>query len=109
MLYRLLRRQKARCHYNKLKKNQIRLLKLQPGSDNDRLVCTLQTVDLLAYDDISATSPIAGLERYEALSYVWGNASVTTEIHCESCALTMRQASKLILQAMAERCMSRKT
>lgn len=93
MLSRLLRRQKARCLYDKLEKNQIRLLKLQPGSDSNHLVCTLHTVDLLAYDDISATSPITGLERYEALSYVWGNDSVTTEIHCESCALMIRQAS----------------
>ncbi|KAJ4983509.1 heterokaryon incompatibility protein [Stagonosporopsis vannaccii] len=83
MLSRLLKRQKAHCRYDKLEKGQIRLLKLQPGCGSNRLVCTLQTVDLLAYDDISATSSITDFERYEALSYVWGDAHLTTEIDCD--------------------------
>jgi hypothetical protein len=75
--------QKQRYQYDALKKNNIRLLKLLPGAREDRIVCTLHAVDLLAYDDIGVEAPIEGLERYEAISYVWGNASQLVEIECK--------------------------
>lgn len=83
MLSRLLKHRQNRCQYHKLEPNHIRLLELQPGVGNDRLVCKLRTVNLLAYDDISAVSSIEGLERYEAISYVWGAPLYTAAIECK--------------------------
>lgn len=70
--------------YQTLDKHQFRLLSIHPGSQDDAIVCSLRVVDLLAYDDVEVTAPINGFERYEAISYVWGNAQDTVKIECES-------------------------
>jgi len=51
--------------YQSLAHGQIRLLRLLPGSGSDPLACYLETVPLRVPCDI----------RYEALSYVWGDAN----------------------------------
>jgi hypothetical protein len=83
LLFHLFKSRKQRYRYEKLKEKHIRLLKLQPGVGKDHLRCTLQAVDLLAYDDIGAEASIEGLERYEAISYVWGDSHHTVEIECK--------------------------
>lgn len=68
--------------YTPLKKHQIRLLKLYPGHPEARICCSLQSVDLLAYDDIKAESTIEGWECFETISYVWGTDGQKVEIIC---------------------------
>jgi hypothetical protein len=46
----------------------VRLLSIEPASDNEKLVCSLTTVSL------------AGKPRYIAVSYVWGAPNDTTEV-----------------------------
>lgn len=75
--------QEQHQQYISLSKNHIRLLKLLPGAEEDRIVCTLHAVDLLAYDDIGVEAPIEGLQWYEAISYVWGDAFNLVEIECK--------------------------
>jgi hypothetical protein len=50
---------------------QVRLLHLHPGSNDDKVSCTLRVVSL---DD---------KPEYEALSYVWGDASDTVDINVQ--------------------------
>jgi hypothetical protein len=80
--FRRSKQRRLRHSYTSLQVNEIRLLRLQPGRKGDRIVCTLHVVNLLAYDDIGADAAIEGFERYEAISYVWGNAHHTAEIEC---------------------------
>jgi hypothetical protein len=63
--------------YKKLdpQRREIRLCTLQPGSGDDPVNCTLTTVSL---DD---------KPRYEAVSYVWGDASMRQEIVVDSKSL----------------------
>lgn len=82
--FRAFKNRKRRYRYNNLKKNHIRLLELQPGNREDPVVCRFQTVDLLAYDDIGAEASIQGFERYEAISYVWGDTCHTVQVDCKS-------------------------
>jgi len=49
----------------------IRLLRLHPGADNERLSCSLEVV-------ADSSSP----PRYYALSYCWGDANDLTELTC---------------------------
>lgn len=79
---RLFKARRSRQLYDELKTSEIRLLRLQPGRTGDKVVCTLHTVDLLAYDDIGADASIEGFERYEAISYCWGTERTTVEIDC---------------------------
>lgn len=68
--------------YERLQQSQFRLLTIRPGVREGPLIVSLRAVDLLAYDDIEVSAPIKGLERYEAVSYVWGDPGVTTQIKC---------------------------
>ena len=63
--------------YNKLdpQRREIRLCTLQPGSGDNPVNCTLTTVSL------------DGKPRYEAISYVWGDASTRQEIIVDSKSL----------------------
>ncbi|ORY05810.1 heterokaryon incompatibility protein-domain-containing protein [Clohesyomyces aquaticus] len=58
-------------HYHELHDGQIRLLQLLPGSHSSPIICSLTVVDI-------KHSP-----QYEALSYVWGDPSITEEIECD--------------------------
>ncbi|KAH6611866.1 heterokaryon incompatibility protein-domain-containing protein [Boeremia exigua] len=99
-LSRLFTRRKARYRYTKLQKNQIRLLQLEPGTREDPIICNLQIVDLLAYDDLGANSSISGFEEYEAISYVWGNSNYTIEIDCDGRRAYVTQSLADALQAL---------
>lgn len=59
--------------YSSLKprRSEIRILTLQPGTGAKKISCTLEIV--------SSTSNI----QYEALSYVWGDACITSEIQLD--------------------------
>lgn len=76
--------QELHYRYTPLEENQIRLLRLCPGPSESQIVCQLRTVDLLAYEDIAAKSTIEGWERYDAISYVWGDPKQKVEITCTS-------------------------
>jgi hypothetical protein len=54
-----------------LEGTQIRILALQPGENDEHLVCHLRVVDL-ADESLS----------YEAVSYVWGSQETPATIHC---------------------------
>lgn len=73
---------KSRHLYSPLEKNQIRLLKLHPGEFESQIQCSLRSVDLLAYEDIAAESSIEGWERFDTISYVWGDHRRKVEIVC---------------------------
>ncbi|KAF1922416.1 uncharacterized protein M421DRAFT_426919 [Didymella exigua CBS 183.55] len=70
--------------YTPLKENQIRLLRLHAGTPDSQIACQLHIVDLLAYEDIAAESKIEGWERFDAISYVWGDRKQVVEISCAS-------------------------
>jgi hypothetical protein len=57
--------------------DQVRLIELQPGALLDTLECRVQTVRL-------SDKPV-----YEALSYVWGNPTVTEPMVCEDGVLNI--------------------
>jgi hypothetical protein len=70
--------------YIPLQRNQVRLLKLFPGESASQIHCSLHIVDLLSYDDRTAESSNEHLERYDAISYFWGNHKQRVEIICKS-------------------------
>ncbi|KAF2785869.1 HET-domain-containing protein [Melanomma pulvis-pyrius CBS 109.77] len=51
----------------------IRILKLNPGISSEAITCTLEAVDLTYFRD-----------KYEAISYVWGDPNTTTVITCNA-------------------------
>jgi hypothetical protein len=67
--------------YNNLdiKRHEIRLLELFPGSSEETVTATLSTVSL------DASPP----PRYEALSYVWGDPTIRREIQISSPGFAM--------------------
>lgn len=68
----------TKYHYESLsQENEIRVLVLQPGRAADPLQCHLMRVSL---DDPP---------QYEALSYVWGDASKKDEILCDNGTLAI--------------------
>jgi hypothetical protein len=65
-------------HYEPLvHEEDIRVLVLQPGRGNESLQCHLKHVSL-------AKPP-----PYEALSYVWGDATRKDQIHCDNGTLAV--------------------
>lgn len=83
--------------YVPLEEKQIRLLRLRPGTSDSSVTCDLHTVDLLAYDDIAAESSIQGWERYDTISYVWGDPERTVMITCTPSIVRSIAASPLIM------------
>jgi hypothetical protein len=69
--------------YTCLQDNQIRLLKLDPGATDSPIICSLQTVNLQDYDDISGKAKIHDIKSYDAISYVWGSNKSVFEIDCK--------------------------
>jgi hypothetical protein len=78
--------------------SSIRVLRLLPGPRGTRICCELETIELGPEQDVELyhdepledTGPSSHVEvilglglQYEALSYVWGDASVTTIIEVE--------------------------
>jgi hypothetical protein len=78
--------------------SSIRVLRLLPGPRGTRICCKLETIELGPEQDVELyhdepledTGPSSHVEvilglglQYEALSYVWGDASVTTIIEVE--------------------------
>jgi hypothetical protein len=57
----------------------IRFLTLQPGSKNQKIICTLATV------------PLANAAQCEALSYVWGDGLHRKHIECSGKRLDITQ------------------
>lgn len=62
----------------------IRLLKLLPGEQSEAIRCQLTAVSL-------SDNP-----EYEALSYVWGDASEWFEITCEEGTLKITQSKRYL-------------
>jgi hypothetical protein len=83
--------------YVPLEEKQIRLLRLHPGTPDSQITSELRAVDLLAYDDIAAESSIQGWERFDAISYVWGDSKRTVEILCTYLIICPITASFLIV------------
>jgi hypothetical protein len=73
--------EKAEHEYSQLHgENSIRLLRLLPGEHSDEIHCQLMAVSL-------SDNP-----EYEALSYVWGDASELFEISCEGRCLKITRS-----------------
>lgn len=70
--------------YEPLRENQIRLLVLHPGSREAPICCSLQTVNLFDYDDITARSSDGKYKTYDAISYVWRTPKVKQKIYCKN-------------------------
>ncbi|KIW83147.1 hypothetical protein Z517_02391 [Fonsecaea pedrosoi CBS 271.37] len=64
--------------YEPLPAESIRLLCLQPGSESDHIACNLVT-----------TRVEDGMSGFEALSYTWGDLTVTRAISCGGCSLAV--------------------
>ncbi|KAF1982524.1 hypothetical protein K402DRAFT_414880 [Aulographum hederae CBS 113979] len=73
-------------YINSLQEGSLRLLELQPGQKEDPIICKLQEVSLKDAED-----------KYEAISYVWGDPNVTSGILCEGvkCQITISLALAL--------------
>jgi hypothetical protein len=63
----------------------IRLLDVQPGTATDPLTCGLKHCDL-RHRDLN-TAP-----EYEAISYVWGNATSSCSVICDSTVIPVTQS-----------------
>ena len=74
---------------------EIRLLRLLPGKDDEGINCTLQTVSL--------NDPL----KFEALSYVWGDLSITTPINVEGESFPVTANLSAALRALRQRHISR--
>lgn len=75
--------------YNELSgKDSIRLMTLQPGRNGDSLHCSLSEV------------PLRKAPKYEALSYVWGDATITEPICCDGSSLYITDTLKIALQRL---------
>jgi hypothetical protein len=61
--------------YNELEHNEIRLLELEPGNTQAQIECRLFKVAVSAEPD------------YEAISYVWGDPTITETILCNNRAI----------------------
>ena len=72
--------------YQPLQHNEIRLITLAPGKWRDPIACSLQIVSL---DD----NP-----TYEALSYVWGNASLRKWICLKNCSFDVSKSLEVALR-----------
>ncbi|PMD25409.1 HET-domain-containing protein [Hyaloscypha hepaticicola] len=57
--------------YKDLTSDQIRLLRIEPGNDNDPIICSLEYTNL------------ASPQEYEALSYTWGSPEPPRYVCCE--------------------------
>jgi len=61
---------------------QMRLIRLEPGSFQDALRCTLHTADIVAFEGIGV-SDYGTIVDHLALSYHWGDKHVFTHpLHC---------------------------
>lgn len=74
--------------YKELQTNEIRLIELLPNRSDVQVECRLSTVSL---DD---------LPSYEALSYVWGDASITRTITCDERAVQVTLSLATALQRL---------
>jgi hypothetical protein len=72
----------------------IRIIKLQPGSGDDPIECTLFTYNL----DVAAETERVG--PYETLSYVWGDAKQQREILCDGASLSITKSLYDALKAV---------
>ena len=62
---------------------QIRLLYLSSGKDSEQLECSLQIVKPFKDLNCSMSSPQSAKPCYEAISYVWGDATMKEVIICD--------------------------
>lgn len=69
-------------------KDSIRLMTLQPGRKGDDLYCSLSEVSLQEAPE------------YEALSYVWGDPTMTESICCDGSQLYITDTLKVALQRL---------
>ena len=66
---------------------QIRLLHLSPGTGSERLECSLQIEEPFKDLGCLMSSPQSAKPFYEAISYVWGDASMKEIIICDGKSL----------------------
>ncbi|KAH8653956.1 heterokaryon incompatibility protein-domain-containing protein [Tricladium varicosporioides] len=71
-----------------LGRDSIRLMTLQPGRNGDDLYCSLSEV------------PLPEAPKYEALSYVWGDATMAEFICCDGSSLYITDTLKIALQRL---------
>jgi len=70
--------------------NEIRLLHLTPGKDNDPIDCTLERTSL--------AGPAVG--SYEAVSYAWGSSSKSATIRCNNRDLRVPRSCERALRGL---------
>jgi hypothetical protein len=71
-----------------LDRDSIRLMTLQPGRNGDDLYCSLSEV------------PLRKAPKYEALSYVWGDAIMAESICCDGSPLYITDTLKIAIQRL---------
>ena len=74
-----------------------RLLNIQPGEDNEPLVCELGTLELPSnHFDCNSLFPqlIRSCPSFQAISYVWGDSPATHNIWCDGRLVQIREYLK---------------
>lgn len=84
--------------YNVLPESHIRLVILQPGAFQTPLYCSLSTVNLLDYNDVTGLARNPAVKSYEALSYVWGNTERSSQIHCNGSTIQITASLEDVLR-----------
>lgn len=77
---------------------QIRLLKLLPGENDDNIRCQLKVVDIFTSDTSHGDSPSRPVDPYCAVSYTWGSESQPQQIWIDGRHLTVRRNCWYALQ-----------
>ncbi len=95
--------------YQQLAPNHIRLVGLHPNESGAPIRCSLQTVNLLDYDDLTATAEAKEIKHYDAISYAWGDPKVTSPINCEFESWLVLKAIALPISPEVGPCVTRRS
>ncbi|KAH9868810.1 hypothetical protein J1614_007884 [Plenodomus biglobosus] len=99
---------KASCFkHQPLDESHIRLIQLHPGSKGDSICCSLQVVNLLDYEDVTAKSRVENLETYDAVSYVWGSPKGKHRVMCNGMLVHITSNVKDVLERLRDTTQSR--
>jgi hypothetical protein len=84
--------------YTALSEGCIRILLLLSETPNSAVCCSLRTVNLSGFHDMTGIASSPELRMYEALSYMWGDPTKTTCISCDGGALRITSSLESLLR-----------
>ena len=67
--------------YSPIKPWQTRILRLQPGRQDEPLNCTLEVAELVCFEGVGLGAE-QELVQFEALSYSWGRPALSSSLTC---------------------------